>query len=45
LPDLRAAAGAALVDITTTEVAGTTGPSAGAKFHHPLTIGCTCPPV
>ena len=38
LPDLRAAAGAALVDITTTEVADDWA-SRWRSFHRPLTIG------
>jgi ribosomal protein L11 methyltransferase len=38
LPDLRAAAGAALVDITTTEVADDWA-SRWRTFHRPLTIG------
>jgi ribosomal protein L11 methyltransferase len=38
LPDLRAAAGAALVDITTTEVADD-WESRWRSFHRPLTIG------
>jgi len=38
LPDLRAAAGAALVDITTTEVADDWA-TAWRSFHRPVTIG------
>ena len=38
LPDLRAAAGAALVDITTTEIADDWG-SRWREFHRPVTVG------